>query len=409
MSVNGPIGPQLIHLSDSISNSAADLLSSRYNIHLSLHSTLLLKLSYDLTLQDELTSFNNLNSLLNPATRSSSTSQQQQLLPATPISELTITGMDHEMIWDQLEMRNSTIANLLDEMLGGPTGEEEDSVDFQEDEDDQEAAEDSDETGETSSDAEPELYHTPLKDTSTIPLLPAKRRRISPSSSTTEQEDSSSLSLSNFDDLQPSTSSSASTTSKSKKRSEVDDDFFNLEDFHTQVERGEIEMDKLMRGELSDDEDDGLDLFKAVDEGEDLSESDDEMDHDLDEDEEDEEEDLDANGSFCLSLYILLLKLTPNPNNQESCLTTFLPHLPLPNPNPVTHQKQKEKEKRKRKRKQSHLHRLHHKLKNVKLKLDSQIKLKLKRLLLERIKGNLTMMRREILMRTKMMTMMKVR
>lgn len=67
-------------------------------------------------------------------------------LTLTPLQELTVEGMDLEMVWEQMEMRGQVVVDLLEEMFGGGDGEEgeaEESGPEVEEEDSEEDEEDS--------------------------------------------------------------------------------------------------------------------------------------------------------------------------------------------------------------------------------------------------------------------------
>ncbi|SGY33154.1 BQ5605_C002g01456 [Microbotryum silenes-dioicae] len=119
-----------------------------------------LKMGFDRALTSEASAFPHLSTLITsltpssaPSTRSKSRSSQVQeperlkaetILPPTPLSELTTRGMEPEMIWEQIEMRNSVVDEVLQEMFGGE-GREEEEGEGEEEEQEQEEEEDSDE------------------------------------------------------------------------------------------------------------------------------------------------------------------------------------------------------------------------------------------------------------------------
>lgn len=243
------------------------------------------------------------------STRTQELAQKARLdLSKTPLLELAVEdGMEPEMIWEQMEMRNSVVVGLLEEMFGGErdgsredreglegeTGEEgeadsqgEDSESEEEDLEDN--SEDDYEDGKSGSDEEdtnegedlPFVESEYVKNLTTAVPSPHDISR-SPTPPT-DLDPTSALTLATFDNP-----SSSTTSSKGRKASgppsSVDSGFFSLHDFHVQTDEGEFEMNKAMRGEYNADDDDeeegGIDLFAAV------------------QDEAEEEEDLDGAGA----------------------------------------------------------------------------------------------------------------
>ncbi|GAA5999900.1 uncharacterized protein JCM10292_003528 [Rhodotorula paludigena] len=320
-----------------------------------------LKRSFDKALASESTAFPHLSSLLSslspsagPSTRSRSAAgassaaaddDEQFVLAPTPISELTVDGMDPEMVWAQMELRQRTVDGLMEEMFGQGDEEEggdEDGFDFEEedeedeangfgDEDEEEEDEDDEmaglEDGEELPEAAKEEYYRRLgegkeeglgsedfaseqeEDEAEPAPRPAKGKKgkaARPSKELPEDADeTSALTLDNFD-------GASGRRDRAPRRpagppSAVDDDFFSLADFHRDADLGEYEMSKRMRGEaLSDDEDEdeddllggeggddgGIDYFAPVGGAGGLGGSDDEDD----DGDEEEEGDLDAAG-----------------------------------------------------------------------------------------------------------------
>ncbi|SCZ90662.1 BZ3500_MvSof-1268-A1-R1_Chr1-3g02133 [Microbotryum saponariae] len=328
-----------------------------------------LKMGFDRALTSEASAFPHLSTLITslapssaPSTRSRSRSsgvqeperlEAETILPPTPLSELTTQGMEPEMIWEQLEMRNSVVDEVLQEMFGGEgreeeEGEEEDEdsdeddlnggiegeddfdmsafdkydrgegSDEEEGDDDEEEEEDSDGEGSYEDDEEEEDDDAESQDTEdelaverfvemepfeadigkptpgwpNTYIIRGGEENDVPEQAQEEDEDpeadeTKELSLENFD--------RPGRKSKGPKRtgpaSAVDDAFFSLHDFHQQVDEGEAEMDRMIRGEADsddgDDQMDDFDLFAPVDSAD--------KDED-DEDEDEEEEDLDVAG-----------------------------------------------------------------------------------------------------------------
>ena len=239
-----------------------------------------------------------------PSTRASSARaiQIQETAPVlslslTPLQELTVEDeMDHEMIWEQMELRSTAVVELLEEMFGGEKdgsrregddGEDEDEVESSGELED-ESEEDSDQIyGEEDEDDSEQGENTPFEEAEYLSTLttavphPSERRTKSKSKSSTSDSDSdeeeetnarepadldptSALTLSSFDD--PSSTLAPRGRKASGPPSAVDSGFFSLHDFHVQTDEGEFEMAKALRGEFDeeDDEDDGVDLFAAV-------------------------------------------------------------------------------------------------------------------------------------------------
>ena len=237
-----------------------------------------------------------------PSTRASSARaiQIQEAAPVlslslTPLQELTVEAeMDHEMIWEQMELRSTAVVELLEEMFGGERdGSRRDGDDGEEDEvessgeleeEDDSGSEDSDAIyGEDDEDDSEEGENTPFEESEYVSKLttavphPSERRTKSKSTAEsdsdsdernspeppTDLDPTSSLTLSTFD--APSSSTAPRGRKASGPPSSVDSGFFSLHDFHVQTDEGEFEMAKAMRGEVDEDEeDDGVDLFAAV-------------------------------------------------------------------------------------------------------------------------------------------------
>ena len=205
--------------------------------------------------------------------------------------------MDHEMIWEQMELRSTAVVELLEEMFGGERdgsrregddGEEEEEVESSGELED-ESEEDSDEIyGEDDEDDSEEGENTPFEEaeylselTTAVPHPSERRAKSKSKSNPTESEfdsdeepetdarepadldPTSALTLSSFDD--PSSTLAPRGRKATGPPSSVDSGFFSLHDFHVQTDEGEFEMAKALRGEFDEeDEDDGVDLFAAV-------------------------------------------------------------------------------------------------------------------------------------------------
>ncbi|KAK4050413.1 U3 snoRNP protein [Microbotryomycetes sp. JL201] len=300
------------------------------------------KASFDKALENEAVAFPTLRSLFSsihhssssaPKTRSQAINTSKSILDdepppqlsETPLPELTTEGMDHDMVWQQLEMRGQVVTDMLEDMFGGDEEENDDDdddddgeagesdqedeedvdmdaidwdgqrdSDEQDDEESESEEEDSDDDDGLEEDFEEQEPHfAPLanghdveEDEEEQDMLAKKPLK--------KNKKRTGLSLDNFDDRE-----SAPTAKSGGPSSEVDDDFFSLQDFHQQTDAGEFEMSRMMRGETGEDEDDegadAVDLFTDV-KGKSLD-GDDEDDDDEEEDEEDrEDEDLDAAG-----------------------------------------------------------------------------------------------------------------
>ncbi|GAA5845129.1 hypothetical protein JCM11251_008004 [Rhodosporidiobolus azoricus] len=312
----------LLTLAERIADSAHLLVRGRGDEQLAAYARLVAKAAFDKALESEAVSFPHLATLLAslapsaaPATRSSTVSRPSTrdetafALAPTPVGELTIEGMEPEMVWEQMELRGRTVDGLMDEMFG-QTEEDEGEGDFASGDEDGDEAEGLD-------DLEVEEGSEDGSDTDISQAVPADDpyfRRLGegkeegldsedwPSqeeeneaegedlalqevASSARPEDMGGLNLDNFDDTKRSRARRATGPP-----SAVDDAFFSLHDFHVDADEGEFEMEKMLRGEvddLSDDDggDEGIDLFASVD-GELAG----------DDDDEEEEGDLDVGG-----------------------------------------------------------------------------------------------------------------
>ena len=207
--------------------------------------------------------------------------------------------MDHEMIWEQMELRSGVVVELLEEMFGGERdgsrregddGEEEEDMESSGELEDEDDSEESDEMyGEEDDDSEEDGENTPFEEseyvsslTTAVPHPSERRSKGKVPTSDDESDDeahnspepptdldpTSSLTLSTFD--APSSSTAPRGRKATGPPSSVDSGFFSLHDFHVQTDEGEFEMSKALRGDFDeDDEDDGVDLFAAVPESDD--------------------------------------------------------------------------------------------------------------------------------------------
>ncbi|GAA6041534.1 hypothetical protein JCM8097_004248 [Rhodosporidiobolus ruineniae] len=343
-------GNDMLALAQRIADNAHLLVRGRGSDELAEQARDVLKRSFDHALQSETFSFPHLSTLLAslspsaaPSTRSAtaaaaaaaaarpSSDDEPFVLAQTPISELTTSGMDSDMIWEQMELRGRTVDGLMEEMFGQTEEDEDggfDDAGSDEDADMDGAAEDEDEDeGEFDDDGDdadgadltPEeaAYYRRLGegkeeglDSDDSAFLDGagadfaegdvegeeeeEERDEEERDGRTEEEDAMtdptrSLTLDNFDGAQKRGSRSRRAPSAP---SAVDDAFFSLHDFHVDADEGEFEMERMLKGESlgdSDDEggEDGIDLFAPVGGLGDGSE---------DEDEDEEEGDLDAAG-----------------------------------------------------------------------------------------------------------------
>lgn len=200
------------------------------------------------------------------------------------------------MIWEQMEMRNAGVVDLLDEMFGGAGEEEEEGSDGEieeesdEDDEGEEGTEeewermmaarggelDVDSEGDEEEDGDSEGEDLPFEESephfTALGGLPPSASMDVDAAAEEEEEDpqadsTKDLSISSFD----------APSSRHAKRptgppSAVDDTFFSLFDFHQQVDEGEFEMAKALRGDVDEEDElagDGeeLDLFAPVDLG----------------------------------------------------------------------------------------------------------------------------------------------
>lgn len=220
-------------------------------------------------------------------------------LSMTPLQELTVEGMELEMVWEQMEMRSAIVVELLDEMFGGGDGEEEEVDSNPEEDDDEDDEGDSDEMdfgldGEEEEDEEEEdsdegdEYEQEVGEESYRDLATgASLMEVDSEEEDEEDEEdedertgpafdsTKNLSLDSFDEPSEGSSSRPQRRAPGPKSS-VDSTFFSLHDFHVQADEGEYEMTKALRkakgentgedGEEesdSDDEEGGIDLFAS--------------------------------------------------------------------------------------------------------------------------------------------------
>ncbi|GAA5912122.1 hypothetical protein JCM6882_003059 [Rhodosporidiobolus microsporus] len=316
----------LCALAERIADSAHLLVRGRGSEELAAAARDVAKAAFDQALQSESLSFPHLGSLLaslspsaGPSTRSSAAARPSPSdepafdLAPTPISELTVDGMDPDMVWEQMELRGRTVDGLMDEMFGQNEEEdegleEEGDVEFDEDGsgggEDEDESEGMDEEDFEEGDATPEdnPYFRRLGegkeeglDSEDWPLEDGEGSEdgqgsdLEPNGAEDAMLDSSrGLTLDNFD--------GAGKRSSQPRRSNgppsaVDDAFFSLHDFHVDADEGEFEMEKMLKGDVDDDSDDdndggdeGIDLFASV------------GGSDAGDDEEEEEGDLDVAG-----------------------------------------------------------------------------------------------------------------
>ncbi|BGP12231.1 hypothetical protein JCM10213_007489 [Rhodosporidiobolus nylandii] len=326
---------EMLTLAERIADNAHLLARGRGSDDLAAQAREVVKRYFDRALESEALSFPHLSTLLasltptaGPSTRSASAARadaQQDApratLEVTPITELTTDGMDPEMIWEQMELRGRTVANLMESMFAEeaePEDEEGGEFDFDEDEEAGMEGEDASMFGEEEggseedegSDAESAGGATPEEEEYYRRLGQGKEEGLDSDDVAfdalkgmdEEEEDRAEgsdaeegakdpmadstrdLNLDNFDGEQ---GKRARSRRPSGPASAVDDDFFSLHDFHVDADEGEFEMERMLKGEIDDFEEedgagDGIDLFAPVDES--------------DEDEEEEEGDLDIGG-----------------------------------------------------------------------------------------------------------------
>ncbi|KAM0752990.1 Mpp10 protein [Meredithblackwellia eburnea MCA 4105] len=292
----------LLDLAEAITASAHALAPGKLDSELALRAQKVVKTSFDRALKSESIAFQHLSALLlslqpssAPKTRSASaaTPNGDDTAPThvalTPLGELTTEGMEPDMIWEQMEMRNGSVVELLDNMFGG--GENEDGASDQEGGSDEEGLEDEEED-ESEEDSEEEENSDEEEDGDGDGYEEGElyEAELGPAGGDSEESEegedpmldqTAGLTLETFD--KP--GSGRPQRRAPGPRSAVDDDFFSLHDFHVAADEGEYEMMKALRGEAGsdDEEDDGIDLFAPVG---DLG----------DDDEEQDEEDLDGAG-----------------------------------------------------------------------------------------------------------------
>ncbi|GAA5981130.1 hypothetical protein JCM11641_003122 [Rhodosporidiobolus odoratus] len=329
----GEDSDQLLGLAERIADNAHLLARGRGSDELARLARDVAKRSFDRALQSESVSFPHLSSLLSslspsagPSTRSAASRTHYHsadppafVLAATPIAELTTQGMDAEMVWDQMELRGRTVDGLMEEMFGQTSEQEEEgefdfdeSVEHEEDllsdespdedEEEDEADGDSEDEGDEAATPEEQAYFRRLGEgkeegLDSDDLLFSGAAEVSVDEEDEEdgtieevsmkQQDpladgTRDLTLSNFDGG----GGKVSRRRSNAPPSAVDDAFFSLSDFHAEADEGEVEMDRMLRGEALDEDEDeaGIDLFAAV------------GDSDAEDSGEEEEGDLDAGG-----------------------------------------------------------------------------------------------------------------
>lgn len=237
-----------------------------------------------LALSGEGESYANMKSLFDaivpdsaPTTRSSSSSNSKKrkinddaadaepkiTLERTPLDALTVDSLDSEGVWEQMELRNEAVDHLLDDMfgVGGPEAEPDLSTsDIGDDDDDDDASVDEEEEddGEEMSDTGSEGEEDDFESEEYSRQLNALSEDDESDDKEKEQRTKGKkrLSLDNFDE--PTDEGQSGTKKRKGKASAVDDDFFSLADFHQQTDQGEFEMERALRGEVDDDDDDNV-------------------------------------------------------------------------------------------------------------------------------------------------------
>ncbi|KAL4068064.1 U3 small nucleolar ribonucleoprotein complex, subunit Mpp10, partial [Scleroderma citrinum] len=269
--------PQLLQvLSTFIDNQAESLAAENSELQgLALRAA---KYVFDWAVQTEATSRSHIGNLLEtltnvapPQTRLSTKrladpnpseepqKKKSKIIPLeTPIPTLFVEGMSMEQIWKQLDLRGGQVCEHLQVLEGEEEGEGEDG--FNEDDS-------------SDMDEEEELEESEGDDEEEGSLQEEEQVAVLQEGTSEEEDEDDEGDLSMFDTVRK-----KPAASKAPKHSEVDDDFFDLQEFNAETEQAEAK--SVSKGRLrhdSDSEDSGddepdIDLFEPVDGAEDEEE-----------------------------------------------------------------------------------------------------------------------------------------
>lgn len=222
---------------------------------------------------------------------------QKDLFEFTPLKSLFIDGMDEEQIWAQLDLRTKAVCRMLDYVLEGVSeerDEEEVEEDSEEEDDTEERLRKAIEALESGEDIDMEelmaKYGLDEEDMDALDNLEDEEDSEADSdsdeaSSEDEEEGEEEMSLLRDSEVEESKQSSSRAPitritrpkKKGSKFSELDDGFFDLDEFNAETERAESKSSS--RGRLagdddSDEDDMDVDLFAPVDDASDIEEED---------------------------------------------------------------------------------------------------------------------------------------
>ena len=178
----------------------------------------------------------------------------------TPIPTLFVGGMSMEQIWEQLDLRGKRVCEHLQVL----EGEEEDEEDGGPEEEDSDIDDEESELEESEEDKEEE---DSFQGEEQVAVL---REETSEEDDDDDDDDDDEPDRSMFDIIR-----TKPAKSKTSKRSEVDDDFFDLQEFNAETEQAEaksVSKGRLHHDSSSEDSEDDkadIDLFDAVDDAED--------------------------------------------------------------------------------------------------------------------------------------------